>query len=31
MTTLTTMLGLVPMSLGLGEGAELQAPFGAAV
>jgi HAE1 family hydrophobic/amphiphilic exporter-1 len=27
MTSTTTMLGLLPMSLGLGEGAELQAPL----
>jgi HAE1 family hydrophobic/amphiphilic exporter-1 len=27
MTSLTTMLGLVPMSLAIGEGAELQAPL----
>ncbi len=27
MTTVTTVLGLVPMSLGLGEGGELQAPM----
>jgi HAE1 family hydrophobic/amphiphilic exporter-1 len=27
MTTSTTVLGLVPMSLGIGEGAELQAPL----
>jgi len=27
MTTITTVLGLIPMSLGIGEGAELQAPL----
>jgi len=27
MTTLTTALGLVPMAIGLGEGAELRAPM----
>jgi hydrophobic/amphiphilic exporter-1 (mainly G- bacteria), HAE1 family len=27
MTSLATMLGLVPMSLGLGEGSELQVPL----
>ena len=27
MTTITTVLGLLPMSLGIGEGGELQAPL----
>ncbi len=27
LTTLTTVLGLVPMALGLGEGSELQVPM----
>ncbi len=31
MTTLTTVLGLVPMSLGLGEGAEFRAPMAVTV
>jgi HAE1 family hydrophobic/amphiphilic exporter-1 len=31
MTTLTTILGMLPMSLGLGEGGELQAPLGRVV
>ncbi|MBN1970792.1 MAG: efflux RND transporter permease subunit [Candidatus Delongbacteria bacterium] len=31
MTTLTTVLGLLPMSIGLGEGAELRAPMGVTV
>lgn len=31
MTTLTTVLGLIPLSLGIGEGAEAQAPLATAV
>lgn len=31
MTTATTVLGLLPLALGLGEGAELRAPMGIAV
>ncbi|MCB9512773.1 MAG: efflux RND transporter permease subunit [Candidatus Krumholzibacteriia bacterium] len=31
MTTLTTVLGLAPMALGLGEGAEIRAPMAVAV
>jgi HAE1 family hydrophobic/amphiphilic exporter-1 len=31
MTTLTTVLGLTPMALGLGEGAEIRAPMAIAV
>ncbi|MDP3069817.1 MAG: efflux RND transporter permease subunit [Opitutaceae bacterium] len=31
MTTLTTVLGLVPMALGLGEGAEIRAPMAVTV
>jgi HAE1 family hydrophobic/amphiphilic exporter-1 len=31
MTTLTTILGLVPLSLGLGQGSQLQAPMAIAV
>jgi HAE1 family hydrophobic/amphiphilic exporter-1 len=31
MTTLTTVLGLLPMALGLGEGAELRAPLAVTV
>jgi HAE1 family hydrophobic/amphiphilic exporter-1 len=31
MTTLTTALGLLPMALGLGEGAEIRAPMAIAV
>jgi HAE1 family hydrophobic/amphiphilic exporter-1 len=31
MTTLTTVIGLVPMALGIGEGAEMQAPMAMSV
>jgi HAE1 family hydrophobic/amphiphilic exporter-1 len=31
MTTLTTILGLIPIALGIGEGAELMAPLGSVV
>jgi HAE1 family hydrophobic/amphiphilic exporter-1 len=31
MTTLTTILGLLPMAIGLGEGAEIRAPMAIAV
>jgi HAE1 family hydrophobic/amphiphilic exporter-1 len=31
MTTLTTILGLIPLSLGLGDGGETQAPLARAV
>lgn len=31
MTTLTTVLGLLPLSLGIGEGAEIRAPMGITV
>lgn len=31
MTTLTTMLGLIPMAMGIGEGSEMEAPMGVTV
>lgn len=31
MTTLTTVLGMIPMSLGLGEGGEITAPLATAM
>jgi HAE1 family hydrophobic/amphiphilic exporter-1 len=31
MTTLTTLLGVIPLSIGLGEGSELYAPLGQSI